>query len=108
MADHVHKPTWLTLALWLVANTLSFGFVGGVLHNFPLAFTFPPNLTRLGSFSLASALLGGVLFGFVPALVIGFLQWWILRRTFGFVCSLSTGLLWLWGSRPRHQPNQYY
>ncbi|MEK7328894.1 MAG: hypothetical protein AAB217_26920 [Chloroflexota bacterium] len=45
------KNYWLTLILWLVANILSFGLVGAMFHNFPLAFTFPPDLAHLGSFS---------------------------------------------------------
>jgi hypothetical protein len=87
---------WLTFMFWLLANVLSFGLVGAMFHNFPLAFTFPPNLTRLGTFGLASALLGGVLFGFVPALLIGFLQRWILRRHLPlsrwWIISVSAGI----------------
>ena len=98
MPTTISRPAshWLTLLLWLIANVISFGLVGAMFHNFPLAFTFPPNLTRLGTFSLAPALLGGALFGFVPALLIGFLQRWILRRHLPlsrwWIISVSAGM----------------
>lgn len=69
---------WLTFVLWLIAQVLGFGLVGAMFHNFPLAFTLPPDLVHLGRFSLRPALLG-FFFGFIPALLIGFLQWVMLR-----------------------------
>lgn len=86
----------LTLILWLVANVFGFGLVAAMFHNFPLALTFPPNLARLGSFRLMPALLGGLLFGFVPALLIGFLQRSILRHHLPlsrwWIISVSAGM----------------
>lgn len=86
---------WLTALTWLVVNVGGFGLAGAMFHNFPLAFTFPPDLAHLGRFSLMPAILGGVLFGFIPALPIGLLQrlvlrgvlplsrWWILSASAG-------------------------
>ena len=74
------KANWLTMILWPAANLIGFSLAGVFFHNFPLAFAFPPNLSRLGSFSLAPALLGGLMFGAVPALLLGFLQRLTLRR----------------------------
>jgi hypothetical protein len=75
------KTNGLTFSLWLVANLLSFSLVGAMFHNFPLAFAFPPNVSRLGSFRPEAAIVG-FFFGFIPALLIGFLQHLILRRHF--------------------------
>lgn len=89
------KINWLTLLLWLVANVLGFGFVGAMFHNFPLAFTFPPNVLRLESFRLEAAI-GGFFFGFIPALLIGFLQHILLRRQLSlsrwWLVSVSAGM----------------
>lgn len=89
------KTNWLTLALWFIANLLGFGFVGAMFHNFPLAFTFPPNISRLGSFRLEAAI-AGCFFGFIPALLIGFLQLLILRRHLPlsrwWIISVSAGM----------------
>lgn len=73
----MHK--WLTFFGWLAANIIGFGLVGAGFHNFPLAFTFPPNVLQLGVFRLEAAIVG-FFFGFIPALLIGFLQRVILRR----------------------------
>jgi hypothetical protein len=69
----------LTILLWLLGNIIGFGFVGAGFHNFPLAFTFPPEISRLGGFRMEAALVG-FFFGFIPALLIGLLQYLILRR----------------------------
>lgn len=69
---------WLIALLWLLANTITFGLVGAMFHNFPLAFMFPPNISQLGIFR-AEAAIAGFFFGFIPALLIGFLQRMILR-----------------------------
>lgn len=61
---------------WLLANVISFGFVGGAFHNFELV---NPSIGRLGTFELAPASVGAVL-GAVPSILIGSLQWLILRR----------------------------
>lgn len=74
------KTNWITALFWLIANILGFGFVGAMFHNFPLAFTFPPNVLRLGSFRLEAAIVG-FFFGFIPALLIGFVQRLILNRS---------------------------
>ncbi len=76
----VIKAWPLTALFWLGANVFGFGLAGALFHNFPLAGDFPPDLTHLGRFSLQPALVGGVLFGFVPALPTGLLQYVILRR----------------------------
>lgn len=66
-----------TLVLWwLLANVISFGLVGSVFHNFEL---FTPSFGTLGTFDLPAALFG-VVFGAVPSMLIGWLQWLILRR----------------------------
>ncbi len=66
-----------------------------MFHNFPLAFTFPPNISRLGSFRLEAAI-AGFFFGFIPALLIGFLQRLILRRHLSlsrwWIISVSVGM----------------
>lgn len=89
------KINWLTLLFWLIANVVSFGFVGAMFHNFPLAFTFPPNVLRLGSFRTEAAIVG-FFFGFIPALLIGFLQRLILRRSLPlsrwWIISTSMGM----------------
>jgi hypothetical protein len=89
------KTNGLTFSLWLVANLLSFGLVGAMFHNFPLAFAFPPNVSRLGSFRPEAAIVG-FFFGFIPALLIGFLQHLILRRHFPlsrwWIISASAGM----------------
>lgn len=81
--------------LWLLANTLSFGLAGAGFHNFPLAFTFPPDFSQLGSFRLEAAMVG-FFFGFIPALLTGFLQRLILRRYFllsrWWVVTVSAGV----------------
>lgn len=86
---------WLTLFFWLLANLISFGLVGAGFHNFPLAFTFPLNLSRLGGFR-AEAAIAGFFFGFIPALLIGFLQRAILNRTLAlprlWIISTSVGV----------------
>lgn len=61
---------------WLLANVISFGFVGGAFHNFEL---LTPSIAGLGTFELAPALVGA-LFGAVPSILIGWFQWLILRR----------------------------
>lgn len=73
------QSNWLTLAGWLLVNIISFGLVGAGFHNFPLAFAFPLNVLQLGSFRLEAAV-AGFFFGFIPALLIGYLQYLILRR----------------------------
>lgn len=86
---------WLTLILWLLANSLSFGLVGAMFHNFPLAFTFPPDVASLGGFRAEAAIVG-FFFGFIPALLIGFLQRVILSRSLvlprWWIISTSVGL----------------
>ena len=91
-----YPPAKWTLGLgWLLANTLSFGLAGAMFHNFPLAFIFPPSISRMGQFELAPAL-GGVVFGAVPSILIGLLQWLILRRQFPvsrwWILTVSAGV----------------
>jgi hypothetical protein len=85
----------LIALFWLLANILSFGLVGAMFHNFPLAFTFPPSISQLGRFSLTPAIVG-FFFGFIPALLIGFLQRVILRRRWPlsrwWLVSVSAGV----------------
>ena len=59
---------------------LGFALAGWLFHNFPFASTFPPNITRLGHFDIQAAVIGAVLFGFIPCVPIGLAQWVILRR----------------------------
>jgi hypothetical protein len=86
---------WLKFSLWLLINTLGFGLVGAMFHNFPLAFTFPPTVSRLGSFRAEAAIVG-FFFGFIPALLIGFLQRVILERALPlprlWIISTSLGM----------------
>jgi hypothetical protein len=65
---------------WISANLAGFGLIGAMVHNFPLAFSLPTGVTRLGRFELMPAILGGLLFGVVPALLIGLGQWLLLRQ----------------------------
>ncbi|MGB2774332.1 MAG: hypothetical protein WBF31_18625, partial [Anaerolineae bacterium] len=88
------KSVWFTALLWLIANILSFGLVGAMFHNFPLASAFPPDVFRLGGFRTEAAI-AGFFFGFIPALLIGILQslilshrlsvsrWWIISSSIG-------------------------
>ncbi len=98
MTTTLERPqsTGLTAILWLVANIFSFGLVGAFFHNFPLAFTFPPNLARLGTFGLMPALVGGLFFGAIPALLIDWSQQMLLRRYWPlsrwWIVSASTGV----------------
>ncbi len=82
--------------LWISVNLAGFGLVGVMFHNFPLAFNLPTGLTRLGRFELMPALLGGVLFGVVPALLVGLGQWLVLRRILAlsgwWVITVSAGM----------------
>ena len=64
---------WLTASLWLVASLIGYGLVGAMFH-FPSG--FPPNTDE---FNLG-AFFGGAMQGFLSGLVVGFLQWLVLRR----------------------------
>jgi hypothetical protein len=81
---------------WSLINLMGLGLVGALFHNFPLAFTFPPNVSRLGSFSFGAGFFSGLAFGFVPALLIGFLQRLILRNHWPisrwWIVSVSAGV----------------
>ena len=70
---------WIFVLWWLLANVISFGIAGGMFHNFPLTFIFPSTAAWLGTFELSPALFGAA-FGAVPSILIGLLQWLILRR----------------------------
>ncbi|HJW89463.1 MAG TPA: hypothetical protein VJ436_02355 [Anaerolineales bacterium] len=70
---------WSLNFWWILANLIGFGFAGAFFHNFPLAYS-PSNLTRFGAFSLAPAIFGGLFFGAIPALLIGWSQRIVLRR----------------------------
>src|SRR3990172_6901275 len=70
------QANWILVLWWFVANVISFGLVGGAFHNFEL---LPPSIAGLGRFELWPALFGAV-FGAVPSILIGWLQWFILRR----------------------------
>lgn len=87
---------WILILGWLFTNLIGFGLVGMLFHNFPLAFTFPPNVTRLGAFKFGAAFGGGLAFGAIPALLIGLLQWLILRRYLSasrwWIVSVSAGV----------------
>jgi len=61
---------------WLLANVVTFGFAGGMFHNFEL---LPLSFARPGTFDLPAAGFGAI-FGFVPSIPIGWLQWLNLRR----------------------------
>jgi hypothetical protein len=73
---------WVFWFWWLLINILGFAIAGLLFHNFPFAFSFPPNLRQWGEFEIGAAIFGGLAFGVVPALPIGFGQWMILRRYF--------------------------
>ncbi len=68
---------------------------GLLFHNFPFAFDFPPSIERLGQFEIQPAIVG-VLFGVVPSIPIGLLQWLILRRYFSlsrwWILSIALGI----------------
>jgi len=89
------KSNRLIFTVWLLANTLGFGLVGAGFHNFPLAFTFPPIISQLGGFRLEAAIVG-FFFGFIPSLLVGFLQRLILRREWPlsrwWIVSVSVGV----------------
>jgi len=89
------KINWLTLVLWFLANIVSFGLAGAFFHNFPLAFAFAPDVTHLGAFSLLPAIVG-LIFGAIPALLIGWSQWMLLRRSLPlsrwWIVSVSAGM----------------
>jgi len=89
-------PTrWRMLFGWGLVNILGFGFVGALFHNFPLAYAFSPSLTHFGAFDGGAALFGFLL-GFVPALFIGLMQWWLLCRLWPlsrwWIVTVSAGI----------------
>jgi hypothetical protein len=67
------KANGLTVVLWLVASLIGYGLVGAMFH-FPSG--FPPNTDE---FNLG-AFFGGAMQGLLSGLVVGFLQWLVLRR----------------------------
>lgn len=85
---------WATIILWLVANVLGFGFAGAFLHNFPLNYA-PSLYTFRTPFDLTPGVTGFI-FGFIPALLIGWPQRWILRRIWPisrwWIISVSLGM----------------
>jgi hypothetical protein len=76
------------LLLWLAVNIVGFGVLGAMFHNFPVVYNVPPGPWRLGGFSLQPAILGGILFGAVPAMLVAFAQRWVLRP--------AVDLSWWW------------
>jgi len=75
---------WLTVVLWLTASLTGYGLVGAMFH-FPSG--FPPNTDE---FNLG-AFFGGAMQGFLSGLVVGFLQWLVLRRQ---VARAGRWVLW--------------
>jgi hypothetical protein len=78
------KANWLTVILWLTASLIGYGLVGAMFH-FPSG--FPPNT---GEFNLG-AFFGGAMQGLLSGLVVGFLQWLVLRRQ---VARAGQWVLW--------------
>ncbi len=72
------------MVLWLVASLVGYGFIGLMFH-FPSG--FPPNTD---AFNLG-AFFGGAMQGSLSGIVVGFLQWLVLRRQ---VARAGRWVLW--------------
>jgi len=78
------KSNWITVILWLGASLAGYGLVGATFH-FPSG--FPPNTDEF----YPGALFVGAMQGFFSGLIVGFLQWLVLRRQ---VARAGRWVLW--------------